>query len=74
MICAACRDHRHGECRGGSWCDCQHSPSPATPEERRRRDEAPAEAPAEAADEAADRADERPPRAAEPGVNWRRQG
>ncbi|MFI7036446.1 hypothetical protein ACIBI0_07150 [Microbispora rosea] len=24
MICPACREHRHEECRGGSWCDCQH--------------------------------------------------
>ncbi|MEW9530330.1 hypothetical protein [Microbispora sp. NPDC049125] len=24
MICEACRDRRHEECRGGSWCDCQH--------------------------------------------------
>jgi hypothetical protein len=26
MICEACREHRHEECRGGSWCDCQHKP------------------------------------------------
>lgn len=24
MICDACKDHRHQDCRGGSWCDCQH--------------------------------------------------
>ncbi|NVI86759.1 hypothetical protein [Actinomadura sp. BRA 177] len=36
MICASCRERRHEECRGGSWCDCQHLPPPATPEERRR--------------------------------------
>ncbi|GAA4202461.1 hypothetical protein GCM10023074_37350 [Microbispora amethystogenes] len=24
MICRACGEHRHEECRGGSWCDCQH--------------------------------------------------
>jgi hypothetical protein len=26
MICEACRERRHGECRGGTWCDCQHKP------------------------------------------------
>ncbi|GAA1827327.1 hypothetical protein GCM10009735_73580 [Actinomadura chokoriensis] len=36
MICPPCRERRHEECRGGSWCDCQHRPPPATPEERRR--------------------------------------
>ncbi|WP_433500535.1 hypothetical protein ACQP1K_09705 [Sphaerimonospora sp. CA-214678] len=24
MICTACKDRRHQDCRGGSWCDCQH--------------------------------------------------
>jgi hypothetical protein len=24
MICEACRDRRHGDCPGGTWCDCQH--------------------------------------------------
>ncbi|WP_283244534.1 hypothetical protein [Microbispora sp. H11081] len=24
MICTACADHRHDDCPGGSWCDCQH--------------------------------------------------
>ncbi|WP_269750639.1 hypothetical protein [Microbispora sp. ATCC PTA-5024] len=24
MICEACAGRRHEECRGGSWCDCQH--------------------------------------------------
>ncbi|MFC4590400.1 hypothetical protein [Sphaerisporangium corydalis] len=27
MICAECKDDRHDECPGGSWCDCQHRPS-----------------------------------------------
>ncbi|WP_165965152.1 hypothetical protein [Actinomadura bangladeshensis] len=36
MICPPCRERRHEECRGGSWCDCQHRPPPATPQERRR--------------------------------------
>jgi hypothetical protein len=26
MICDACRERLHGECRGGTWCDCQHKP------------------------------------------------
>ncbi|MER7131168.1 hypothetical protein [Streptosporangium saharense] len=24
MICDKCKERRHDECRGGSWCDCQH--------------------------------------------------
>ncbi|WP_278247234.1 hypothetical protein [Thermostaphylospora chromogena] len=24
MICENCKDRRHEECPGGSWCDCQH--------------------------------------------------
>jgi len=24
MICRACREQRHEQCRGGNWCDCQH--------------------------------------------------
>ncbi|QKW37496.1 hypothetical protein HUT06_28695 [Actinomadura sp. NAK00032] len=32
MICQSCRERRHEECRGGSWCDCQHRPPPAAPE------------------------------------------
>jgi len=67
VICAACREHRHGECRGGSWCDCQHLAVPATPE-RRRRDEA-----ADSRDAAAPDRTDAPP-AGEPRVNWRRQG
>ncbi|MDA0634267.1 hypothetical protein OUY22_12655 [Nonomuraea sp. MCN248] len=27
MICDSCKDRRHDECRGGSWCDCQHQPA-----------------------------------------------
>jgi hypothetical protein len=27
MICEACRERRHEDCRGGTWCDCQHQPS-----------------------------------------------
>ncbi|MBW8482461.1 hypothetical protein [Actinomadura parmotrematis] len=61
MICEACREHRHGDCRGGSWCDCQHRKA------AKERD----------APEAATGEDDAPERAAdrgEPGVNWRRQG
>ncbi|WP_268249314.1 hypothetical protein [Planobispora rosea] len=28
MICQECKDRRHEECRGGSWCDCQHQETP----------------------------------------------
>ncbi|MBB5131054.1 hypothetical protein HNP84_000760 [Thermocatellispora tengchongensis] len=24
MICEKCKDRRHEECKGRSWCDCQH--------------------------------------------------
>ncbi|MDA0646914.1 MULTISPECIES: hypothetical protein [Nonomuraea] len=27
MICDSCKDRRHDDCRGGSWCDCQHLPA-----------------------------------------------
>jgi hypothetical protein len=27
MICEACRERRHGDCRRGTWCDCQHQPA-----------------------------------------------
>jgi hypothetical protein len=32
MICEACRDDRHDDCRGGTWCDCQHLPPEPAPE------------------------------------------
>jgi hypothetical protein len=62
MICEACRERRHGECRGGNWCDCQHKP----PAGHR-----PAEAGRGAGlgDDGDDRED-----GAEPGINWLRQG
>lgn len=28
FICGECRDEHHGECRGGTWCDCQHRSRP----------------------------------------------
>ncbi|WP_157431593.1 hypothetical protein [Actinomadura hibisca] len=36
MICVPCRERRHDECRGGSWCYCQHQRGPATEKERDR--------------------------------------
>ncbi len=24
FICDKCQDGKHGECPGGTWCDCQH--------------------------------------------------
>ncbi|MGI5163625.1 hypothetical protein ACQEU3_04650 [Spirillospora sp. CA-253888] len=65
MICAPCRDRRHDECRGGSWCYCQHQSGPATETEqqRRRRSER----------EGSEREGSGRERA-EPGVNWKRQG
>jgi hypothetical protein len=26
MICVCCRQRRHEDCPGGTWCDCQHLP------------------------------------------------
>ncbi|MCO6009627.1 hypothetical protein NE236_32110 [Actinoallomurus purpureus] len=60
MICPACRERRHGECRGGSWCDCQHLP-PAEPATSRER-----------TPPSGDRTSEDD--GAEPDVNWLRQG
>ena len=31
VICRACREQRHEQCRGGNWCDCQHRPPTKTP-------------------------------------------
>jgi hypothetical protein len=25
MICETCRRDAHGDCKGGTWCDCQHA-------------------------------------------------
>jgi hypothetical protein len=70
MICEACRERRHGECRGGTWCDCQHR-QPAGPPPWREDDSG--ERPA------SDEQDERDEQDAqgegpEPRVNWLRQG
>lgn len=35
FICAGCADGRHEECRGGTWCDCQHK-TDGHPQEKRR--------------------------------------
>lgn len=24
MVCKSCRKQEHGDCPGGTWCDCQH--------------------------------------------------
>lgn len=24
LICQSCKDKKHEQCRGKSWCDCQH--------------------------------------------------
>ena len=29
MICVPCRNRRHEDCPGGTWCDCQHLPPQA---------------------------------------------
>jgi hypothetical protein len=26
VICEECKERRHENCPGGSWCDCQHQP------------------------------------------------
>lgn len=28
MICTDCKANKHGECRGGTWCACQHRVPP----------------------------------------------
>ncbi|MES9609435.1 MULTISPECIES: hypothetical protein [Actinomadura] len=60
MICPSCRERHHEECRGGSWCDCQHRPGSA--------------APASGAPAAGRRPGSADGGKAEPPVNWRRQG
>ena len=67
MICEACRERRHGECRGGTWCDCQHKPPATEPNDDQI---------AEPAEEPADEPSGRPAAddGSEPRVNWLRQG
>ena len=24
FVCTDCREQRHGDCKGGTYCDCQH--------------------------------------------------
>ncbi|MBA9004647.1 MULTISPECIES: hypothetical protein [Thermomonospora] len=60
MICQDCRERRHEECRGGSWCACQHRTTPATPAARAERGRDAAERDGSAG--------------TEPPVNWVRQG
>ncbi|MGI5288610.1 hypothetical protein ACQEVF_35435 [Nonomuraea polychroma] len=33
MICQSCKEKRHEDCRGGSWCDCQHQSAEDRPKE-----------------------------------------
>ena len=63
MICEACRERRHGECRGGTWCDCQHKPSTKEPAEQHAEGH-PDEPIGEPGEDDG----------SEPRVNWLRQG
>ncbi|MBO2462416.1 hypothetical protein [Actinomadura violacea] len=63
MICQSCRERHHAECRGGSWCDCQHKAAPATPSGPSRPVQG---TPPEPSGERV--------QGAEPPVNWKRQG
>jgi hypothetical protein len=71
MICEACRERRHGDCRGGTWCDCQHKPPATEPPDDQIADpaETPAKIPAKEPTGASAEDD-----GSEPRVNWLRQG
>jgi hypothetical protein len=66
MICEACRERRHGECRGGTWCDCQHKPPAGEAHGDQVADAEPGTKPGT----------EQPAKddGSEPGINWLRQG
>ncbi|MGI5327747.1 hypothetical protein [Actinomadura nitritigenes] len=66
MICRSCRERHHGECRGGSWCDCQHKAAPATPSGSPAPSGPAGATPPGPSGERA--------QGAEPPVNWKRQG
>jgi len=68
MICRTCRERHHEQCRGDSWCDCQHQPAPGA-----SRDDRPVNDDDAASPGASPAAAPTGPRA-EPPVNWRRQG
>ncbi|MGH3381532.1 MAG: hypothetical protein ACRDP6_43065 [Actinoallomurus sp.] len=74
MICEACRERRHSECRGGTWCDCQHKPPATEPPTT----EPPATEPHDdqSVAEPAEQPTDEPPEdgGSEPRVNWLRQG
>ena len=71
MICEACRDRRHGECRGGTWCDCQHKPPSTDPHHGHTAGAAPTASPTAGSGEDTEQpADD----GSEPAVNWLRQG
>jgi len=69
MICEACRERRHGECRGGTWCDCQHKPPATEPPATEPHDDQPTAEPAEQLADGPYEDD-----GSEPRVNWLRQG
>lgn len=70
MICDPCRDRRHGECRDGTWCDCQHKPPAGGGEAGPGADPyEPGAGPGDGAEGRNTGGDR-----AEPGINWLRQG
>jgi hypothetical protein len=60
MICVHCRSRHHQDCPGGTWCDCQHMPPAGGAQDAERAGELAGEPPKD--------------HAAEPPVNWVRQG
>ncbi|MEV4563696.1 hypothetical protein AB0K12_07990 [Nonomuraea sp. NPDC049419] len=62
MICDSCKDKRHGDCRGGSWCDCQHRVM-SRPSDQDATQELTGDLTGELGESAP-----------EPSVNWQRQG
>ncbi|MFI0349186.1 hypothetical protein [Actinomadura sp. 9N407] len=70
MICQACRDDLHGECRGGSWCDCQHQPRARAASGSGIADDSGSQDPPGAEPGERDAETGR----SEPRVNWKRQG
>jgi hypothetical protein len=44
VICTPCKEDRHQECEGGTWCDCQHADRTQFPVRPRRPHPVPREA------------------------------
>ncbi|MET8868486.1 hypothetical protein ABZW11_36640 [Nonomuraea sp. NPDC004580] len=63
MICDSCKDKRHGDCRGGSWCDCQHRVTSRPDQDATEDLTGDGELTGELGESAP-----------EPSVNWQRQG